>query len=96
MTASALESIVATELAGCPLELQQLFARCRIPLRAVPIVRYGVTEQVFLIAQCGDVFVYYEDVEEGFNLSTLAPDGSIRTPGYEQWTLCQALMHLAP
>ena len=43
----------------------------------------------------GASVVYYEDVEEGFNLSALASDGSISQPGFEQSELRHVLNRLA-
>ena len=51
-------------------------------------------ESVFVVARKEDVVVYYEDVEDGFNVSSLAPDGSIASPGYEQWELSHVLCQL--
>ena len=94
-TAEEVTSIVERELRECPKDLASLFATIRTPLRQVPISRSGTVEYVFVVAeQCG-VVVYYEDVEEGFNVSELAADGSIATPGFEQWRLHHALWHLA-
>jgi hypothetical protein len=95
-SAKELEALIVRELAKCTPEQREFFSRIRIPLRAVPIPRFGQVESIFVVAQQGDVVVYYEDVEEGFNLSTLAPDGSIESPGYEQWELRHVLYRLAP
>ncbi|MBL0027679.1 MAG: hypothetical protein IPO95_04630 [Rhodanobacteraceae bacterium] len=93
-TAEDVASMIERHLLECPAELATLFASIRTPLRAVPIERFGNTEYVFVVAEHNGVVVYYEDVEEGFNLSPLAADGSIATPGYEQWKLHHALWHL--
>lgn len=37
--------------------------------------------------------MYYEDVEEGFNISRLDSSGTIANPGSEQWELRHALHH---
>jgi hypothetical protein len=94
-TSEEIEERVERELRACPSDLAALFAAIRIPFRAVPILRSGAHEQVFVIAEQDGVVVYYEDVEDGFNLSRLAPDGSIATPGHEQWRLRDALFHLS-
>lgn len=57
-------------------------------------MRNGVSESVFIVAQLEQVAIYYEDVEGGFNVSEVAPDGSIATPGFEQWTIADAIQHL--
>lgn len=60
---------------------------------ASPIIRFGNTESVFVVADRRGVVIYYEDVEEGFNISLLAADGSIAKPRWEQWKLRHALWH---
>ncbi len=94
-TAEEVTSIVERDLRECPENLAALFGSIRTPFRPVPISRSGKVEYVFVVAEQNGVVVYYEDVEEGFNLSELAADGSIATPGYEQWRLHHALWHLA-
>jgi hypothetical protein len=94
VTAEELEALVVAQLADCSPEQQQLFERCKVTPRLVPIDRYGHIESVFVVAQAGNLVLYYEDVEEGFNISPLSQDGAIASPGYEQWELCHALRHL--
>lgn len=59
------------------------------------IERFGTVETVFVVARTGNLALYYEDVEEGFNISELRPDGAIAARVCEQWELCHALWHLA-
>jgi predicted esterase YcpF (UPF0227 family) len=40
-------------------------------------VRYGVNESVVVVARKGDEVIYYEDVEEGFNVSPISQEGRI-------------------
>jgi hypothetical protein len=90
-----LETLIATQLADCSREQRQFFDRCKVVPHLAKIDRFGATETVFVVAKAGDLVLYYEDVEEGFNISPLLPDGSIASPGYEQWELRHALWHLA-
>ncbi len=46
------------------------------PFRA-PLLRYGIEESVGVVARKGDEVIYYEDVEEGFNISPISQDGRI-------------------
>ena len=46
-----------------------------------------------MVAEGRGLVIYFEDVEEGFNVSPLSPDGAIASPGYEQWELRHALSH---
>jgi hypothetical protein len=95
ITIAELESLIAVQLGDCSPREQELFTRWRIPLRAVPISRYGHIESVYVVAQHGYRVMYYEDVEEGFNLSSLSQDGAIASPGFEQWELRDALTRFA-
>jgi len=93
---ASIEALIAEQLTECSPQQRELFARLRVPLRAVPIDRNGHVESVFVVAQSGHCVMYYEDVEEGFSLSSLSPSGSIASPGFEQWRLSHALANFAP
>jgi hypothetical protein len=56
--------------------------------------QFRLSESVIIVAQLEEMVIYYEDVEDGFNVSEVAPDGSIATPGFEQWTIVDAIQHL--
>lgn len=91
MTQEELESLIAAQLDDCSPEEQRLFERCKLGPYLAPINRAGNIERVFVVAQAGDLVMYYEDVEAGFNISLLSPDGAIASPGFEQWELRHAL-----
>jgi len=91
VTQEELESLLAAHLADCSPDEQRLFARCKVDPHLAPINRAGNIESVFVVARMRDLVMYYEDVEEGFNISLLSPDGAIASPGFEQWELGQAL-----
>ena len=93
-TTEEIAAIIERDLSECSEDLVALFESIRTPMRAVPITRYGKSEFVYIVAERNGVVVYYEDVEEGFNLAELATDGAIATPGYEQWQLQHALRQL--
>src|SRR5688572_8327405 len=93
-TTDEVASIIERDLQECPEDLAALFSAIRTPLRAVPITRFGNVEHVYVVAEKDGVVVYWEDVEEGFNLYELAADGSIATPRWETWKLHHALWHL--
>ena len=94
-TEEDVSSMLEQGLRDCSEELLAFFSRVRVPLRAVPIARFGKIESVYVVAERDGVVIYYEDVEEGFNLSRLSEDGTIATPGWEQWDLCRALRQLS-
>lgn len=93
IAADELSQIVERQLATCEPAQRDAFRRLRIPLRAIPIVRSGHVESVFAVAERGNEVLYYEDVEEGFNVSPLDVSGAIANPGFEQWELKHALHH---
>ena len=95
ITEAKLSALLTAQLTDCLPNQQQLFERFKVIPYLVPIARSGKIGTVFVVAKLGDVILYYEDVEEGFNVSELTQDGSIATPGNEQWELRHALWHLA-
>ncbi|RDZ26254.1 hypothetical protein [Lysobacter silvisoli] len=95
ITVEELNALIAEQLVDCSADQQEFFERFKVAPYLVPIARLGNTETVFIVAEAGDLVLYYEDVEEGFNISGLSPDGAIATPHCEQWELRHALIHLA-
>ncbi len=92
ITKEKLELLIKEELEECTKAQRKMFVCYRVPLRQVSILRNKKkSEHVFVVAQRGNEVMYYEDVEEGFNLSPLAADGSIKSPGSEQDKLSWAL-----
>lgn len=89
-----LDALVEDELRRCSPEQALFFARYRVPFFEVPIHRLAEVEKVFVVAQLPTGVVYYEDVENGFEFSGLAPDGSIETPGFNQFELRHVLSQL--
>lgn len=95
ITAQELEALIERELSRCSDEQRQYFTRISTGLREAKIERFGLIESVFIVAQDKGIALYYEDVEEGFNLSPLTVDGAIASPGWADWELRHALYHLA-
>ncbi len=48
-------------------------------------------EQVFVVARHLNWVIYYDDVEDGFNLAQLDSQGRLSEPGGGQWSLGGAL-----
>lgn len=86
-----LEDLITEQLSECTPEMRRVFAACRTPLRRAPIERGRGIEEVFVVATLPNGAMYYDDVEEGFEVSPLRPDGSIATPGCSQLRLTHAL-----
>ena len=87
-----LESLVETELGECSNELRKVFNQYRVPFHHAPLERYGLMEQVFIVAKRDDEVMYYEDVEEGFNFSPINSDGRILEHWCNQYELRDALI----
>lgn len=76
-TIDEVKNIIQNDLADCDNEQIEVFERFRLQPYLAPIIRYGSLDNVFVVARKGDEVIYWEDVEEGFNLSPIAPDGRI-------------------
>jgi hypothetical protein len=85
--------IVRDDLARCDAEQVAVFNRHRVEPYHAPILRAGQMESVVIIARKGNEVMYWEDVEEGFNLSPIGLDGGILEPGAAQDELPSALNH---
>ncbi len=76
-TLAEVVDIVKRELAECDPAQVALFRQVSVEPYFAPILRYGNTETVAVVARkLGDV-MYWEDVEEGFNISPIGQDGRI-------------------
>jgi hypothetical protein len=76
-TIEEVREIVARDLKDCDVEQLAAFDKYRVEPFSAPIVRYEQTESVIVVARNGDQVIYYEDVEDGFNLSPISPDGRV-------------------
>ncbi len=76
-TLSELQAILSEDLSRCTPEQRRLWESCSVTPRLVPIVRYGSQEQVFVVAERQREAIYWEDVEQGFNISPLGSNGDI-------------------
>ena len=91
ISASELKELLSRQLGDWSPEQVATFETVRVAPYQVPIVRNGNVEQVFVVARKGTEVMYYEDVEDGFNISQLTSDGAIAEPGFEQDELKWAL-----
>jgi hypothetical protein len=76
-TVDQVRAIVAKQLGSGSNELRTLYSRFTIDPYSTPIIRYGKVESVVVVARNGGEVVYWEDVEEGFNLSPIDNNGLI-------------------
>jgi hypothetical protein len=85
--------IVEADLAKCDARQRATFQKYSVKPYGVPILRYGNLESVFVVARRADEVVYWEDIEGGFNVSRLGPDGQILEHSCNQDDLGIALNH---
>ena len=90
---SELEELIEAQLRECNSEQKVVFEKYRVPLHKARILRSGNAEEVFVVAKNGSEVMYYEDIEQGFNLSPISDSGEILSPGWEQDELKYALLH---
>ena len=76
-TIDTVNEIVASDLKACDAEQLAAFTKYRVEPFSAPLMRYGKMESVVVVARNGDPVIYWEDVEDGFNVSPIGPDGTI-------------------
>jgi hypothetical protein len=76
-TVEEVRQIVEQDLLNCDAEQIVAFKIHAIEPYYGRIVRYGQPSTVVVVARNGQEVIYWEDVEEGFNVSPIAPDGEI-------------------
>jgi len=76
-TLSEVGDIVKADLAKCDPEQMATFRQFSVEPYYAPIVRYGEIGQVVVVARKSDEVMYWEDVEEGFNISPVGQDGVV-------------------
>ena len=83
------KNIVETDLANCDGEQLTIFRRYAVDAHLAPILRCGRMESVVIVARNRNEVIYWEDVEEGFNVAPIAEDGRI----LEHWCNQDELKH---
>jgi len=76
-TIEEVNEIVSKDLKDCDEQQLAAFEKYRVEPFSAPIVQYGQTESVVVVPRNGDQVIYYEDVEDGFNLSPISSDGRV-------------------
>ncbi|WP_439892914.1 hypothetical protein ACS7SF_23595 (plasmid) [Ralstonia sp. 25C] len=89
-----LEALLANELEHCTGAQREFFALHSVAPHAVPIRRLNAIDEVYVVAVFGADVLYYEDVEEGFELAQLDAEGMIPEHRCNQFDLAQALAQL--
>ena len=63
------------------------YNQIKIDILTSKVERDGEIENVFVIAEFEDKIIFYEDVEEGFEITDKSIDGTIRYKYSNQYTL---------
>jgi len=88
---SELEALVANQLNECSQAQRTYFDTYRVVPYAVPFQRRYGLEHVLVVANLPSGLLYFEDVEEGFELGKLDANGRLHDSGCNQLSLSQAL-----
>jgi hypothetical protein len=91
ITVVELQALVADQLPNCSSAQQVAFASYRVPFYSVAFRRGRALEQVLVVAELPSGLLYYEDIEEGFEVGTLDADGILQDHGCNQLELTDAL-----
>jgi hypothetical protein len=76
-TIDQVRQIVLRSLSVCDAEQLEAFHKHAVECSAAPIVRYGNREKVIVVARKNNEVIFWEDVEEGFNVSPVDAEGTI-------------------
>ena len=90
------KSILREDLSKCDPQQLAIYRQYSVEPYFAPLMRYGNREEVAVVARKGDEVIYWEEIEEGFNVSPLGPDGSIVEHWCNQDELRWALNHWIP
>src|SRR5690242_7269544 len=74
-TVEEVKNIIEKDLRACDAEQIAVFNRYVIEPYAAPMVRYGNMESAVVVARKGNEVIYWEDVEDGFNVSPVDSNG---------------------
>lgn len=85
------KQILQADLEGCDEEQLAVFEKYAVAPYSAPIIRYDNEETVVVVARKGNQVIYWEDVEEGFNVSKIDETGLILEHWCNQDELCGAL-----
>ncbi len=77
---------------GLSPEHKEAFEGVQIPLRQIPVV--DTCETVFAVADLGEGIVYYDDIEDGWEVGQLDESGKLQKRGWSQFELFHILNQL--
>lgn len=94
LTLVEMDALVAEQLGNCTPDQQAVFAARRVAFHTVPLHRLGEVEPVWVVAHLVEGWLYYEDVEEGFEVGVPGEDGALPEAGCDQLELTHVLHRL--
>lgn len=94
ITKEELERELETQCNDLSPEEMGFFSSIKVPLESVEIDRNGRLENVYVVARQEQSVVFYEDVEEGFEISKLNSQGVIDEYGANQFTIRHVINQL--
>lgn len=92
-TIEDVKAIIREDLGKCDAAQSEAFRRFAVEPYAARLQRYGKAETAIVVARKGIEAMYWEDVEEGFNISRVSSDGSLLDHHCNQDDLSLALQH---
>lgn len=72
---------------------RELFEQLRIQPRQIPVLRFP-GDAVWAVAEYEGRFLYWSDIEDGWELEALQPDGGIQDRGCDQFELHHIMYQL--
>lgn len=94
ITRQDLENEIAKQLESLDPDEAKFFEAIRAPLQETPIIRFGKVEKAFVVARYKNKVVFYDDIEEGFEITKLNDKGDITECGANQFELKHVINQL--
>ena len=76
-TIEEVQRILEQDLKTCDAEQTDAFKKYAVEPHLAPLLRYGNMDSVVVVARKEDEVIYWEDVDEGFNVSPVDHAGQI-------------------
>jgi hypothetical protein len=76
-TIEEVKKILQDDLSRCDSEQLNVFNKYTVEPHFSRVVRHGKAENVVVVARKGNEVIYWEDVEDGFNVSPVSSEGTI-------------------
>jgi hypothetical protein len=93
-TIDEVTAILIADLKKCEPQQIAIFRQYSVEPYFAPIVRYGIADNVVVVAQKSLDVIYWEDLTEGFNISPTGPGGRVLEHSCNQDDLDVALHRL--